>query len=74
MSMIISFLSNNDLKYIYVFPFMTNVVLRVSHKECYWAYSDCMDLFYDGPSLNNLGNIRVMFLKLMMHCLNCVVW
>jgi hypothetical protein len=41
MSMIILFLPNGDSKYSYVFPLKTDVVLRVSHKECYWAYSDC---------------------------------
>jgi hypothetical protein len=44
MSMIISFLPNGDLKYSYVFPLMTNVILRISHKECYWAYSSYKDL------------------------------
>jgi hypothetical protein len=32
MSMIISFLPNGDSKYTYVFPLMSNVVLRKSHK------------------------------------------
>jgi hypothetical protein len=32
MSMIISFLSNGDLKHTYVFPLMINVFLRISHK------------------------------------------
>jgi hypothetical protein len=45
MSMIIPFLSNGDSKYIYVFPLMINVVLRISYKECYWAYSDYNGLF-----------------------------
>jgi hypothetical protein len=35
MSVIILFLSNGDSKYSYVFPLITNVVLRLSHKECY---------------------------------------
>jgi hypothetical protein len=43
--MIILFLPNGDSKYIYVFPLLTNVVLRISHEECYWAYSDYKDLF-----------------------------
>jgi hypothetical protein len=33
MSMIISFLPNSDSKYVYAFPLMTNVVLRVSYKN-----------------------------------------
>jgi hypothetical protein len=45
MSMIILFLPNSDSKYSYVFPLMINVVLRISHKVCYWAYSNCEDLF-----------------------------
>jgi hypothetical protein len=45
MVMVISFLSNGDSKYIYVFPFMINVVLRIPHKEYYWAYFDYKDLF-----------------------------
>jgi hypothetical protein len=44
MSMIILFLSNSDLKYSYVFPLMTSVVLRISYKECYWAYCSYKDL------------------------------
>jgi hypothetical protein len=43
-SMIILFLPNSDLKYSYVFPLMTNVVLTISHKKCYWAYSSYKDL------------------------------
>jgi hypothetical protein len=43
--LIISFLPNDDSKYSFAFPLMTNVVLRVSHKECYWAYSNYKDLF-----------------------------
>jgi hypothetical protein len=35
MSVIILFLPNGDSKYSYVFPLITNVVLRLSHKECY---------------------------------------
>jgi hypothetical protein len=43
--MIISFLLNSDSKYIYIFPLMINVVLRISHKKYYWAYFDYKDLF-----------------------------
>jgi hypothetical protein len=43
--MIILFLPNGDSKYIYVFPFMINVILRISHKEYYWVYYDYKDLF-----------------------------
>jgi hypothetical protein len=45
MSMIILFLPNSDSKNSYVFPLMINVVLRISHKECYWVKSDYKDLF-----------------------------
>jgi hypothetical protein len=39
------FLANSDSKNSYVFPLMINVVLRISHKECYWVKSDYKDLF-----------------------------
>jgi hypothetical protein len=42
--MIILLPSNGVSKYIYVFPFNTNVVLRISYKECYWTYSSYNDL------------------------------
>jgi hypothetical protein len=45
MSIIISFLPNGDSKYSYVFPLMTNVILIISHKGHYWAYSNYEDLF-----------------------------
>jgi hypothetical protein len=44
MSMIILFLPNDDSKYIYMFPLMINVALRISHKKCYWTYFDCKDM------------------------------
>jgi hypothetical protein len=45
LSMICLFLPNGDSKYIYVLPLMINVILRISHKEYYWAYSDYKDMF-----------------------------
>jgi hypothetical protein len=45
MSMIISFLPNGDSKYIYMFPLLINVALIISHKKCYWTYSNCKDVF-----------------------------
>jgi hypothetical protein len=45
MSMTISFLPNSDSKSIYVFLLMSNVILRISHKEYYWAYYDYKEMF-----------------------------
>jgi hypothetical protein len=55
MPIIISFLSNGDSKYSYAFHLKTDVVLRVSHKECYWAYSDCKDFSLMGHNSIILG-------------------
>jgi hypothetical protein len=63
MFMIISFLCNGNLKYSYVFSLMTNVVLRISHKEFIGPILVIMTCYIDGPLFNNFGNAWIIFLN-----------